>query len=33
MKALLEELITRGRSTPGPARKNDVKVRRYGGKK
>ena len=33
MKALFEELITRGRSTPGPARKNDVKVRRYGGKK
>ena len=33
MKVLLEELITRGRSTPGKARKNDVKVRRYGGRK
>ena len=29
MQALLESLITRGRSTPGPAQKNDVKVRRY----
>ena len=33
MKALLEEIITRGRSTPGKTRKNDVKVRRYGGQK
>ncbi len=29
MKALLEKLITDGRSTPGPAQKNDVEVRRY----
>lgn len=29
MKALLEKLITRGRSTPGTPQKNDVKVRRY----
>lgn len=29
MKALLEQLITRGRSTPGPAQANDVKVRRF----
>ncbi|NNC89095.1 MAG: sulfatase-like hydrolase/transferase, partial [Akkermansiaceae bacterium] len=29
MKALMEDLIRRGRSTPGPPRKNDVEVRRY----
>lgn len=29
MKALLEKLITQGRSTPGPRQKNDVLVRRY----
>lgn len=29
MQALLEELIANGRSTPGPAQKNDVKVKRY----
>ena len=29
MKALLEKLIVQGRSTPGPKRKNDVKVRGY----
>ena len=29
MKALLEKLITNGRSTPGPRQKNDVKVVRY----
>lgn len=29
MLALLEELITNGRSTPGTPQKNDVKVRRY----
>ena len=29
MQALLEELITAGRSTPGPARKNDVDVIRH----
>jgi len=29
MKALLEKLITDGRSTPGAAQKNDVEVRRY----
>lgn len=29
MKKLLEKLITDGRSTPGPAQKNDVKVVRY----
>ena len=30
LKALLESLIVRGRSTPGPKQKNDVEVRRYG---
>lgn len=29
MKALLEKLITDGRSTPGTAQKNDVEVKRY----
>jgi arylsulfatase A-like enzyme len=29
MAALLETLITQGRSTPGPQMKNDVEVRRY----
>jgi hypothetical protein len=29
MKALLEKLITYGRSTPGAVQKNDVEVRRY----
>lgn len=29
MKALLEKLITDGRSTPGAAKKNDVEVKRY----
>ncbi len=29
MKALLERLITEGRSTPGSAQKNDVEVRRF----
>jgi hypothetical protein len=29
MKALLEKLITDGRSTPGAAQKNDVEVVRY----
>ncbi|MBT8037983.1 MAG: arylsulfatase [Verrucomicrobiae bacterium] len=29
MQALLEKLIVRGRSTPGPVQMNDVKVRRY----
>jgi arylsulfatase A-like enzyme len=29
MQALLEQLITDGRSTPGTPQKNDVKVRRY----
>jgi arylsulfatase A-like enzyme len=29
MKALLEKLITNGRSTPGAPQKNDVEVRRY----
>jgi len=29
MKALLEKLITDGRSTTGPAQKNDVEVKRY----
>jgi len=29
MTALLEKLITEGRSTPGAAQKNDVEVRRY----
>lgn len=29
MQALLEKLITQGRSTPGPKQKNDVKVRRF----
>ena len=29
MRELLEELIRRGRSTPGPDQKNDVEVRRY----
>jgi arylsulfatase A-like enzyme len=29
MKALLEKLITDGRSTPGPKQKNDVTVRRF----
>lgn len=32
MKALLEKLITDGRSTPGAAQKNDVEVKRYLGK-
>jgi arylsulfatase A-like enzyme len=29
MKALLEQLIVAGRSTPGPTQQNDVEVRRY----
>ena len=29
MKALLEKLITDGRSTPGATQPNDVKVNRY----
>jgi hypothetical protein len=29
MKALLEKLITDGRSTPGATQKNDVEVKRY----
>jgi arylsulfatase A-like enzyme len=29
MRALMEKLITEGRSTPGAAQKNDVPVRRY----
>jgi hypothetical protein len=29
MKALLERIISSGRSTPGVAQKNDVQVRRY----
>lgn len=29
MKALLEKLITDGRSTPGAVQKNDVEVTRY----
>jgi hypothetical protein len=29
MQALLEKLITRGRSTPGAAQQNDVEVRRF----
>jgi arylsulfatase A-like enzyme len=29
MQALLEQLITDGRSTPGAAQKNDVEVKRY----
>jgi hypothetical protein len=29
MKALLEKLITDGRSTPGVPQKNDVPVRRF----
>jgi arylsulfatase A len=29
MKALLEKLITDGRSTPGAVQKNDVEVVRY----
>ena len=29
MKALLEKLITAGRSTSGAAQKNDVEVKRY----
>jgi hypothetical protein len=29
MHALLEKLITAGRSTPGAAQKNDVVVKRY----
>lgn len=29
MKALLEKLITEGRSTPGAVQKNDVEVKRY----
>lgn len=29
MKALLEKLITDGRSTPGALQKNDVEVIRY----
>ena len=29
MQGLLEELIVKGRSTPGPIQKNDVDVRRY----
>jgi len=33
MQALLETLIVKGRSTPGPEQKNDVKVRRYPPKK
>jgi arylsulfatase A-like enzyme len=29
LRALLEKVIVQGRSTPGPAQKNDVRVRRY----
>ena len=29
MKALLEKLITDGRSTPGKLQKNEVEVRRF----
>ena len=29
MKALLEEIIAEGRSTPGPRQENDVEVLRY----
>lgn len=29
MKALVEQIITNGRSTPGPKQKNDVRVTRY----
>jgi arylsulfatase A-like enzyme len=29
MQSLMEELISKGRSTPGPPQRNDVKVRRY----
>ena len=29
IKVLLEKLITDARSTPGPAQKNDVEVKRY----
>ena len=29
MQALLEKLITDGRSTPGAPQKNDVEVKRY----
>jgi hypothetical protein len=29
MKALLEKLITDGRSTPGAVQRNDVEVTRY----
>ena len=29
MEAVLEEMIARGRSTPGPRQANDIKVRRY----
>jgi hypothetical protein len=29
MQALLEKLITNGRSTPGAPQKNDVQVKRY----
>ena len=29
MQALLERVITAGRSTPGAPQKNDVEVRRY----
>jgi arylsulfatase A len=29
MKALLEKVITAGRSTPGMPQSNDIKVRRY----
>ena len=31
MKALLEKLITNGRSTPGEVQQNDVKVLRFPG--
>jgi arylsulfatase A-like enzyme len=33
MRTLLENLITAGRSTPGPPQQNDVQVRRYGPQK
>jgi hypothetical protein len=29
MKAVLEKLITAGRSTPGAPQRNDVEVKRY----
>jgi hypothetical protein len=29
MKKIMEQLITRGRSTPGKSQSNDVPVRRY----